>query len=56
MSTIPYLVGFLLIVTACAWAAYLLGVPSRWIGVMIVFLLGLGILRISKQHRRDLTR
>lgn len=47
---VAYLVGFLLIIAASAWAAYLLGVPPHWIGVIVIALLGIAAMKISKRQ------
>jgi hypothetical protein len=52
-SDIPYLIGFLLITAALAWAASLVGVPLHWIGVLIVFLLGVAGVKLAKRQRSD---
>jgi hypothetical protein len=54
MRTVIYFFGLLIILAALAWAALLLGVPSAWIGVGLLF--GLGIILIKgtryTPHRR----
>jgi hypothetical protein len=39
-----YVVGFIVVIIGLAFAAHLIGVPSTWIGIGIIVLLGLGIL------------
>ena len=39
-----YLIGFLVLIIGLAVAAYLLGVPTTWIVVGVIVLLGIGIL------------
>lgn len=39
-----YLIGFIVLILGLAIAAYLLGVPTTWIAVGCVVLIGIGIL------------
>ena len=39
-----YLIGFIVLVIGLAIAAYLLGVPTTWIAVGCIVLIGIGIL------------
>jgi hypothetical protein len=39
-----YLIGFIVLIVGLAIAAYLLGVPTTWIGVGVVVMIGIGIL------------
>jgi len=49
-----YLVGFIVLIIGLALAAYLLSVPTIWIGVGIVVLVGIGILSgVSRTRRPD---
>ena len=49
-----YLVGFIILIIGLGIAAYLLNVPSTWIFVGVIVLLGLGILMgTSRTKRRD---
>ena len=43
MSFGIYLVGYIILIVGLAIGAYLLHVPSQWIGVSILCLIGLGI-------------
>jgi hypothetical protein len=53
-SFATYLFGFLVLIVGLSIAAYLLNVPSTWIVVGVIVLLGLGILRAtSRTKRRD---
>jgi hypothetical protein len=47
-----YLLGFIVLIIGLALAAYLIGVPSVWIGVGIVVLIGIGILSAVSRTRR----
>ena len=39
-----YLIGFIVLIVGLAIAAYLLGVPTQWIAVGVIVLIGLGVL------------
>jgi hypothetical protein len=39
-----YLIGFIVLIIGLSVAAYLLGVPSTWIAVGAIVLIGIGIL------------
>jgi hydrogenase/urease accessory protein HupE len=43
MSFALYLVGFLVVIVGVAWGLSEIGVPSVWIAIACVILLGLGI-------------
>jgi len=44
-----YLIGFVIVIIGLAIGAYLLHVPSMWIGVGVICLIGLGILTAVKR-------
>jgi uncharacterized membrane protein YiaA len=46
-----YLVGYLLVIVGLAIGAYLLNVPSTWIAVGVVVLIGLGIVTATTRTR-----
>ena len=49
-----YLLGFIILVIGLAIAAYLLNVPSMWIMVGVIVLIGLGVLMAtSRTKSRD---
>ncbi len=49
-----YLFGTVVLIGGLALAAYLVGVPSMWIGVGVIVLIGLGILTgVSRTRRPD---
>ncbi|HSJ14414.1 MAG TPA: hypothetical protein VK939_08360 [Longimicrobiales bacterium] len=49
-----YLIGFIVLIVGLAMAAYLLGVPTLWIGIGVVVLVGIGILSgVSRTRRPD---
>lgn len=50
-SFATYLIGFIVLIVGLAFAAYLLNVPSTWIGVGIVVLLGIGILMATSRTK-----
>jgi uncharacterized membrane protein YiaA len=47
-----YLVGFLVVVIGLAIGAYLLNVPTTWIVVGVIVLVGLGILTATSRTRQ----
>jgi hypothetical protein len=54
MSFGLYLTGFLVLIIGLAIGANLMGVPTRWIGVGVVVMLGLGILTgVTMTRHRD---
>jgi hypothetical protein len=52
MSFTLYAVGFVIMLAGLMWAAHLMHVPPRWIGVGTVVLLGIGILSAVKNTRQ----
>ncbi len=53
-SFATYLIGFIVLIVGLALAAYLLNVPSTWIAVGVVVLIGIGILSAtSRTKMRD---
>ena len=49
-----YLIGFIIVVVGLAIAAYMLGVPSQWIVVGALVLLGIGVvMATSRTKPRD---
>ncbi len=49
-----YLIGFIIVVVGLSIAAYMLGVPSQWILVGVLVLLGIGIVMgTSRTKPRD---
>lgn len=54
MSFALYLLGFALLITGVAYGAHLASVPSHWIVVVVIALLGLGIMTgVSRTRMRD---
>ena len=50
MSTFQtYLIGFIVLIVGLAIAAYLLGVPTVWIAVGVIVLIGIGIISASSR-------
>ncbi len=55
-SFATYLLGFIILVIGLAIAAYLLNVPSMWIMVGVIILIGLGVLMATTRTKpRDPT-
>jgi len=53
-SFATYLIGFIVLIAGLAIAAYLLNVPTTWIAVGVIVLLGIGILSAtSRTKMRD---
>ena len=53
-SFASYVIGFLILIVGLAFAAYLLNIPSTWIGVGVIVLLGIGVLSAtSRTKMRD---
>jgi uncharacterized membrane protein YiaA len=54
MSFGLYVVGFIVLIVGLAIAAFLLHVPSQWIGVGVIVMVGLGILTgVTTTRQRD---
>jgi uncharacterized membrane protein len=52
-----YLIGFIVLVICLAWAAILLNVPTLWVGIGVVVLLGMGIMMATRREKsRDLPK
>jgi len=52
MSFGIYSIGFILVISGLTYGAYLIHVPTRWIVVEVIALLGLGILKGVKATRQ----
>ncbi|MFL5616161.1 MAG: hypothetical protein ACJ796_21020 [Gemmatimonadaceae bacterium] len=50
-SFATYLIGFIIVTVGLAIGAYLLNVPTSWIVVGIIILLGIGILMATSRTR-----
>ena len=49
-----YMVGFVVLIVGLVLAANMLGVPSMWVAIGVVVLVGIGILSgVSHTRRRD---
>lgn len=49
-----YLIGFIILIVGLAVAASLLNVPTMWIAVGVIVLIGIGVLSgVSHTKRRD---
>ncbi|MES3036012.1 MAG: hypothetical protein V4813_18555 [Gemmatimonadota bacterium] len=54
MSFPIYLVGFLLVIGGVAWGLTVAGVPTLYIGIACVILVGIGIITgVSKTRMKD---
>ena len=54
MSFALYLVGFLIVIGGVAWGMSRAGVPTVWIAITCMILLGLGVLKgVSKTRSKD---
>ena len=48
-----YLVGFLILIVGLAIAAYLLNVPTMWIAVGVIVLIGIGVLMATTRGQDE---
>ena len=46
-----YLIGFVILIIGLCVAAYLLNVPSLWIGVGAIVLIGLGVVKATTSEK-----
>lgn len=46
-----YLIGFIVLIIGLAVAAYLVGVPTMWIGVGVIVMIGIGILSATSRTK-----
>lgn len=46
-----YLIGFIILVCGLAFAAYLLNVPTMWIGVGVIVMIGIGVLTATTRTK-----
>lgn len=46
-----YLIGFIILIVGLAFAAYLLNVPSTWIVVGVIVLIGIGVLMATSRTK-----
>jgi hypothetical protein len=54
MSFGLYIIGFIVLIFGVAYGAYLMHVPSHWIGVGVIILVGLGILTgVANTRQKD---
>lgn len=54
MSFALYIIGFLIFIAGVAWALVTAGVPTQWVAIAAVILLGLGVLTgVTRTKRRD---
>jgi hypothetical protein len=53
-SFVTYLIGFLILIGGLGFAAYLLNIPTMWIGVGVIVLIGIGVVSAtSRTKMRD---
>ena len=50
-SFATYLIGFIILIAGLAIAAYLLNVPSMWIGVGVIVMIGIGVLMATTRTK-----
>ena len=50
-SFAAYLVGFIILIVGLSIAAYLLNVPTTWIAVGVIVLLGIGVLSATTRTK-----
>jgi hypothetical protein len=49
-----YIIGFVILIVGLALGAHMLGVPTTWIGIGVIVLIGLGVLMgVGKTKRPD---
>jgi hypothetical protein len=54
MSFALYLVGFFIVIVGVAWGLSKAGIPSEWIAIACLILLGLGIVMgVSRTRMKD---
>lgn len=54
MSFLLYIIGMIVVIGGLAWGASMAHVPSRWIGVGVLVLLGLGITTgVARTRQKD---
>jgi hypothetical protein len=54
MSFALYLIGFVVVIAGVAWGLSKAGLPSEWIAIACVILLGLGIVMgVSRTRMKD---
>ena len=57
MSFALYVAGFLIVIAGIAWGLVRVGVPTVWVVIASVILLGLGILTgVTRTRSRDLPK
>lgn len=50
-SFATYLIGFVILICGLGIAAYLLNVPTMWIGVGVIVLIGIGVLSATTRTK-----
>jgi hypothetical protein len=46
-----YIIGFIILIVGLGLAAYLLNVPSMWIAVGVIVLIGIGVLMATSRTK-----
>ena len=53
-SFLIYIIGFVILIIGVALGANMLGVPTTWIGIGVIVLIGIGVLTgVSRTKRPD---
>jgi uncharacterized membrane protein YiaA len=50
-SFATYVIGFIILILGLGFAAYLLNVPSMWIGVGVIILIGIAIVMATTRTK-----
>jgi hypothetical protein len=48
-SLIVYLLGAVLLIAGVSYACFLMHMPTKWIGMLVVVMLGLAVLALSRK-------
>lgn len=51
-NTVIHVLGIALVAGSVAYGAYLLGIDPEWIGVVVAFSAGMGLIGIAKSRRQ----
>ncbi len=52
-SSQTYLIGFIILVIGLAGGAFVVGVPTLWIAIGVVVLIGIGVMAAANYSRTD---
>lgn len=50
--TLLHIIGIVLVAGSLAYGAYLLGISPQWIGVVLTFITGMGLIGLAKSRGR----